>query len=116
MDTECRGRTPSRTRCCLVLLAGVALFLPRAAVAQGPTGSLIGTVRDEQGGVLSGAIVRVGSPALIGGPATQTTNQKGQLRFAALPPGNTCSRSRLRDSRPIAKRTSASAQAPRSKE
>ena len=87
MDTECRGRTPSRTRCCLVLLAGVALFLPRAAVAQGLTGALIGTVKDEQGGVLSGAIVRVGSPALIGGPATQTTNEKGQLRFPALPPG-----------------------------
>ncbi len=88
MDSERRRPSISRTRRCFVLLAGVTLFLlPRVAVAQGLTGSLIGTVRDAQGGVLSGAVVRVGSPALIGGPATQTTNQKGQLRFPALPPG-----------------------------
>jgi hypothetical protein len=56
------------------------------AGAQGLTGALIGTVKDAQGGVLSGAVVRVNSPALIGGPATLTTNEKGQLRFPALPP------------------------------
>ena len=33
------------------------------------------------------AIVRVSSPALIGGPETLTTNENGQLRFPALPPG-----------------------------
>ena len=88
MDSERRRPSTSRTRRCFVLLAGVTLFLlPRVAVAQGLTGSLIGTVRDAQGGVLSGAVVRVSSPALIGGPATQTTNEKGQLRFPALPPG-----------------------------
>jgi TonB dependent receptor-like, beta-barrel/Carboxypeptidase regulatory-like domain len=88
MDSE--RRRPSIPGTCrwLGLLAGVTLFwLPRVAVAQGLTGSLIGTVRDAQGGVVSGAVVRVGSPALIGGAATQTTNQKGQLRFPALPPG-----------------------------
>ena len=88
MDCERHRPSTPGTRRCLVLLAGVTLFLvPRAAVAQGLTGSLIGTVRDAQGGVLFGAVVRVGSPALIGGSATQTTNQKGQLRFPALPPG-----------------------------
>jgi hypothetical protein len=51
------------------------------------TGALIGTVKDAQGGVLPGAVVRVSSPALIGGPAILTTNEKGQLRFPALPPG-----------------------------
>ena len=51
------------------------------------TGALIGTVRDAQGGVLPGAMVRVSSPVLIGGPAIQTTNERGQLRFPALPPG-----------------------------
>src|SRR4051812_39782564 len=56
-------------------------------MAQGLTGSLIGTVGDAQGGVLPGAVVRVGSPALIGGPAKLITNEKGQLRFLALPPG-----------------------------
>jgi len=58
-----------------------------AAAAQEVTGSLIGTVEDAQGGVLRGAVARVSSPALIGGSQTVTTNEKGQLRFPALPPG-----------------------------
>ena len=73
----------------LILLVTVTtLRLPWIAVAQGLTGALIGTVKDAQGGVLPGAVVRVSSPALIGGPATLTTNEKGQLRFPALPPGS----------------------------
>jgi hypothetical protein len=56
--------------------------------AQGLAGALIGTVKDAQGGVTPGAVVRVSSPALIGGPSTVTTNEKGQLRFPALPPGS----------------------------
>jgi len=57
------------------------------AAAQALTGSLIGTVKDAHGGVLPGAVVRVSSPALIGGPETLTTNDRGQLRFPGLPPG-----------------------------
>lgn len=72
----------------MFLLAIGCVLLPGMAVAQGVTGSLIGTVKDNQGGVLPGAAVRVSSPALIGGPATLTTNEKGQLRFPALPPGS----------------------------
>jgi hypothetical protein len=45
-------------------------------------------VKDEQGAVLPGAVVRINSPALIGGPASATTNEKGQFRFPALPPGS----------------------------
>src|SRR5262249_17859067 len=48
---------------------------------------LIGTVRDDQGGVLPNVDVRVSSTALIGGPASLTTNDKGQFRFPALSPG-----------------------------
>jgi hypothetical protein len=55
--------------------------------AQGLTGTLIGTVKDEQGGVLAGARVRLSSPALIGGPRTLPTNENGQLRFPSLAPG-----------------------------
>jgi carboxypeptidase family protein len=44
-------------------------------------------VKDEQGGVLPAALVRVTSPALIDGPATIMTNDRGQLRFPVLPPG-----------------------------
>jgi hypothetical protein len=67
---------------CLYFVAG------QAAAAQTLTGALIGTVEDSQGGVLPGALVRVSSAALIGGPKTVTTNDKGQLRFPALPPGS----------------------------
>lgn len=70
------------------LLVVACVLLPRIAAAQGLTGALFGTVRDAQGGVLPGATVRVSSGALIGGPATQTTNEKGQWRFPALPPGS----------------------------
>jgi TonB dependent receptor-like, beta-barrel/Carboxypeptidase regulatory-like domain len=74
-------------RTVVFLLAAAFHLQPHMAAAQGLTGALIGTVRDAQGGVLQGAAVRVSSPALIGGPATQTTNEKGQLRFPGLPPG-----------------------------
>ena len=66
----------------------LACLLPREAItAQELTGALVATVRDTQGGVLRGAIVRVESESLIGGARTQSTNDKGQLRFPALPPG-----------------------------
>jgi Carboxypeptidase regulatory-like domain/TonB dependent receptor-like, beta-barrel/TonB-dependent Receptor Plug Domain len=74
-------------RCLLLLVVAAAVLLPRIASTQGLTGALIGTVKDVQSGVLPGAVVSVSSPALIGGPSTVTTNEKGQLRFAALPPG-----------------------------
>ena len=85
-----KNRRPSvaRTRCCVLLIVTAAgILLPRVTAAQGLTGALIGTVKDAQGGVISGAAVRVSSPALMGGPATLTTNEKGQVRFSALPPG-----------------------------
>jgi Carboxypeptidase regulatory-like domain len=51
------------------------------------TGSLFGTVKDESGGVLPAASVRVSSPALIGGPSSTLTNEKGQFRLPELAPG-----------------------------
>jgi hypothetical protein len=71
----------------LLLLGLTCVLLPALAAAQGLTGALIGTVLDDQGGVLPGAVVRMQSPALIGGPATVVTNEKGQLRFPTLAPG-----------------------------
>jgi hypothetical protein len=70
----------------LVFLAVIAL-LPARASAQELTGSLVGTVRDQQGGLLQGAVVRVTSPALIGGVQEITTNEKGYWRFPSLAPG-----------------------------
>jgi hypothetical protein len=69
----------------LLLAAFVLASLP--SDAQVLTGALVGTVKDEQGAVLQGALVRVTSPVLIGGTATMTTNERGQLRFPVLPPG-----------------------------
>jgi carboxypeptidase family protein/TonB-dependent receptor-like protein len=81
------GSFASRTRFRVVGLVAAACVLRQVAAAQGLTGTLIGTVTDAQSGVLPGAIVRVTSPALIGGAATVTTNEKGQLRFQTLAPG-----------------------------
>ena len=84
--------TPSGARLCQILsplLFAVTLIpLPRIAAAQALTGALIGTVKDDQGGVLPGANVRVSASALIGGLAELPTNEKGQLRFPLLPPGS----------------------------
>ena len=74
-----------------VLAMGLALAsLPGSEIpfAQGLTGALVGTVTDAQGGVLSGAVVRITSPALIGGELTTKTDERGQLRFPSVPPGS----------------------------
>lgn len=70
-----------------MILVVACLCVPVLASGQVLTGALIGTVKDERGGILSGATVRVSSRALIGGPATITSNEQGQIRFSALPPG-----------------------------
>ena len=63
------------------------LTFPSVSIGQGLTGALIGTVKDEQGGIVTGARVTIRSSALIGGSASLATNERGQLRFPALPPG-----------------------------
>ena len=79
-------------RNCLMLLATILLLPAPTAWAQGLSGALVGTVKDEQGGVLPGALVHVASPSLIGGELTTTTNEKGQLRFPVLAPGTYAAR------------------------
>jgi hypothetical protein len=71
----------------LVSVAAACVLLRAVAGAQGLTGTLIGTVTDPQGSVLAGAVVRISSTALIGGSVQRPTDQRGQLRFPALPPG-----------------------------
>jgi hypothetical protein len=71
-----------------MLIVAVALALAGGeSSAQDLHGALFGSVHDEQDAVLAGARVRVTSPALIGGPVTLVTNDKGQLRFPVLAPG-----------------------------
>jgi Carboxypeptidase regulatory-like domain/TonB dependent receptor-like, beta-barrel len=63
------------------------ILVPQVASAQGLMATLVGTVKDEQGGVMPDALVTISSRALIGGPVSMMTNDRGQLRFQALPPG-----------------------------
>jgi len=60
----------------MFLLATAYVVQPHLARAQGLTGALIGTVKDAQGGVLASAVVRVSSPALIGGSVSVTTIER----------------------------------------
>jgi Carboxypeptidase regulatory-like domain/TonB dependent receptor len=82
-------RRPRATGMCryLQLFVAMCVLSTSDTSAQGLSGALIGTVRDAQGGAVSGAVVHVSSPALIGGPAATSTNEKGQWRFPVLPAG-----------------------------
>ncbi len=53
----------------------LCILVPRTAHPQALTGTLMGTVYDEQGGVLPAASVRVTSQSLIGGPASAQTRR-----------------------------------------
>src|SRR5687768_8210548 len=64
-----------------------AALLPGGTLAQGLSGSLSGSVKDEHGGLLIGATVTVASPAQIGGGLRTMTNAKGARRFPVLAPG-----------------------------
>lgn len=55
---------------------------------QGITGTILGTVTDDQGGVLPGATVTISSEVLPGGPQVTTADASGDFRFPNLPPGD----------------------------
>ncbi len=67
-----------------VALALCILALALPAFAQVQSGSIYGTVQDEQGGVLPGAVVTLTGPERT---ATFTTESNGQYRFLNLAPG-----------------------------
>ena len=71
------------------VLFGMASILSVAltAEAQVSTGSIIGVIRDESNAVMPGATVEVTSPALPGGPLSDTSNAQGEYRITRLPPG-----------------------------
>jgi Carboxypeptidase regulatory-like domain/TonB dependent receptor-like, beta-barrel len=70
----------------VLLLFSIVVVAYRPVTGQSLTGALVGTVRDAQGRVVQGAVVRLTSDAPAG-VQTQTTTATGELRFAALPPG-----------------------------
>src|SRR2546422_609745 len=71
---------------CLGVVATFTIMAPTAN-AQGLTGTLAGTVQDERGGVLVGAVVRATSPAGIGGRGRAGPDDRGHFRFPVLAPG-----------------------------
>src|SRR5262245_4734765 len=75
------------TRRVAVALMLFFALLPGRALGQRLSGSLSGSVKDEQGGILAGATVILSSPAQIGGDQRTTANDKGQWRFPVLAPG-----------------------------
>jgi len=64
----------------------VVMLLASAAFAQEQSGSIVGVVKDAQGGVLPGVTVEARSPSVVG-VSTAVTNADGVFRFPALPPG-----------------------------
>ncbi|MEJ2189849.1 MAG: TonB-dependent receptor, partial [Acidobacteriota bacterium] len=69
-------------------LVSVAIVLVAASVcAQTTTGRLIGAVVDQDGAPLPGVSVTIASPALLGGPRTEMTDELGEIRFLDLAPG-----------------------------
>jgi hypothetical protein len=72
----------ARLRAVLMLLA-----LAASAAAQTVTGTIFGRVVDAGGLPLPGVTVTVTSPQLIGGPQIRATNEIGEYRFPAMPPG-----------------------------
>jgi len=70
-----------------LLLFLVCLLVPVRSVGQDLAGALVGTLKDPQGAVVRGAEILLTSPAVMGGVIRTTTDQKGQWRFPALPPG-----------------------------
>ena len=70
-----------------VIAALVVLFgLYGPAYAQVTTGSIVGTVTDESGGVLPGVTVTLSGAGVAGTPTT-VTGDTGTYRFPSLPPG-----------------------------
>jgi hypothetical protein len=61
---------------------------PAALVAQGTTTSAItGSILDQTGKPIPGAVVRVTSDSLIGGSRSVVTSENGRYRIPMLPPG-----------------------------
>ena len=80
------ARNSGSSRFSALVLALVAA--PVAMLAQGTTTSAItGTVSDNTGRPLAGALLRVTSESLIGGARTVTTSENGRYRIPMLPPG-----------------------------
>ena len=69
-----------------VLLVAVTVLDPVAQTMQPDRGRLVGSVRDQQGGVIPGATVSVSMPGETN-PSTTVSNARGEFVIADLPAG-----------------------------
>jgi hypothetical protein len=86
----------SKTRCItrVVLTAWLAASVAQSAFGQGAGASIVGTVRDEQGGVLPGCTVTLRNQD-TGVARSAVTDADGRYLFAALPLGRYSVKSEL---------------------
>ena len=70
-----------------VVVCSVMLFVAPTLLAQLPTGTILGVVKDPSGAVVPGAMVTA-TNADTGATRTVTTEADGSYRFSALPVGN----------------------------
>src|ERR1700676_1306195 len=70
-----------------VVVCSVMLFVAPTLLAQVPTGTILGVVKDASGAVIPGAMVTV-TNADTGASRTATAEADGSYRFSALPVGN----------------------------
>ncbi|MGH9385369.1 MAG: carboxypeptidase regulatory-like domain-containing protein [Vicinamibacterales bacterium] len=76
------------SRASIWLLTAIVGIFPTPAIAQiGQTASLVGVVRDENGGVLPEVSLTASSPALIGGLRRTVSDSEGAYHFPSLAPG-----------------------------
>jgi len=71
----------------VTVLLFMVMFVADFSYAQILTGSIRGTVSDEEGRPLPGVTVELSSTILLGGVHSQITSEKGIYRFPNLPPG-----------------------------
>jgi len=69
------------------LVLSVCLLLLAPIVVAQTTGTIEGTVTDQNGGALPGVTVEITSPNLQG-QRTATTGNDGRFRFVSVPPGS----------------------------
>ncbi len=71
-----------------LLLAAAVLVVMDPAWASSTAGQIKGSVTDESGISIPGALVTIKSPALIGGAQQRSTDDEGNFQFAELAPGS----------------------------
>ena len=70
-----------------LLLAAAVLVVMDPAWASSTAGQIKGSVTDESGISIPGALVTIKSPSLIGGAQQRSTDDEGNFQFAELSPG-----------------------------